>query len=246
MKSLLKVFHLTCLMWLGHLTALAQAPAPNLLKRIGGTGLTNYFPADITTDQGGNSYAIGFFTGTIEFGGGIRVSSAPGQQDAFLVKHDPNGTPSWAKRMGAHKAATTSQFPTISARALGVASVGNHVYVLGSFNDTINFNTPTAAGSNQLVAVGNNIFIAQYNTSGALQWARRTGCGGNCETGKIAAEAGAVYFATNFATDIDFNTPPTRPGPRCSTGFTTPPGRCMSTCRARARATTATCSPATG
>jgi Secretion system C-terminal sorting domain len=81
------------------------------------------------------------------------------------------------------------------------------VYVLGSFNDTINFNTPTAAGSNQLVAVGNNIFIAQYNTGGALQWARRTGCGGNCETGKIAAEAGAVYFATNFATDIDFNTP---------------------------------------
>src|ERR1044071_9450352 len=68
----------------------------------------------------------------------------------------------------ANKGGRTS-FPAASNSRIAVDSSGNS-YVCGTFQDTCNF------GSFSLVTtIYNDIFLAKYNSSGVVQWARQAG-----------------------------------------------------------------------
>ena len=123
----------------------------------------------IATDNSGNSLVIGRFSGTAIFGTGeanqtILVSS--GGDDIFVAKYDPNGALVWAKKAGG----------TLWEYGYGIATDGSgNSLVTGYFGGTATFG---AGGGNQttLTSLGDReIFVAKYDPSGTLVWAKKAG-----------------------------------------------------------------------
>ncbi len=123
----------------------------------------------IAVDSSGNSYVTGFFVFLATFGQGeaneTTLTSA-GSADIFVAKYGSNGTLLWAKRAGG---TVTDQ-----GSGIGVDSSGNS-YVTGVFEGTATFG-PGEANQTMLTSTGNSdVFIAKYNSNGALLWAKRAG-----------------------------------------------------------------------
>ena len=66
------------------------------LKNAGGYGMDKAF--DLYTDNNGNSFVTGFFSGEAEFGG--HVLESEGKADIFIAKYNWAGEVIWAKRAG--------------------------------------------------------------------------------------------------------------------------------------------------
>jgi len=114
----------------------------------------------ISTDRSGNIYITGSFTDTVYFGSHMLTSA--GYDDFFLAKYDPSGNVLWAKRAGGAK----------SDIGYGVSAddFGN-VYVTGGFQSTNFF-----IGSFSFPTIGNDdAFVAKYDSSGNVLWARSAG-----------------------------------------------------------------------
>lgn len=130
--------------------------------------------ADIAIDNNGNSYTIGYYTGTATFGSTTITSS--GSTDIFLVKTNDQGVVQWAVSAGGSG----------SDKGLSVAvdNSGNP-YITGFYNGTASFSTTslTSAGLQ-------DVFIAKYTTAGALSWAISAG-GSNADIGNGIAVDGS-------------------------------------------------------
>jgi len=135
-------------------------------KRAGGTGADEGKGIFVS---GASVYVTGYFNGTANFNtpstaGSNEITSA-GWSDIFVTKFDDEGTFQWAKRAGG-----------ISLdEGTAVFVSGASVYVTGYFNGTANFNTPSTAGSNEIVSSGSkDIFVAKFNDTGtkACRWNR--------------------------------------------------------------------------
>ena len=113
----------------------------------------------IASDASGNIHVTGFFSGTVDFGGGGLVSV--GSFDMFLAKYNSAGAHQWSKAFG-----SPNQEQGASLR---VDNNGD-VIVTGSFMGTVNF-----GGGNLTSAGSTEIFLAKYDDSGAYQWAQRFG-----------------------------------------------------------------------
>jgi hypothetical protein len=114
-----------------------------------------------TYDGAGNVYVAGEFrtattfkpASTADAGAPIMVTPTGGT-DAFLAKYDATGAPVWVKHGGAGNGTT---------RANDVALDGqNGVYIAG-FTQSATFDTKPFAHTGSL-------FVARYDTSGAIQW----------------------------------------------------------------------------
>ncbi len=113
----------------------------------------------IAVDAAGNSYVTGWYTGVATFGS-FTLTEA-GSNDIFLAKYDANGTVLWARSAGG----------TMQERAYGIAvGAAGDSYVTGFYNGTATF------GSFQLTSTGeSDIFVAKYDGSGNVLWARSGG-----------------------------------------------------------------------
>ena len=156
-------------------------------KSIGNTGSDAGF--GIATDSSGNVYVIGYYRGTVTIGSTTLTSA--GNADAFVAKYDTSGTPQWAKSIG----------DTGTDAGLGIAtdSSGN-VYVIGYYRGTVTI------GSITLTSAGNaDVFVAKYNTSGTVQWAKSIGGPDNINGNGIATDSGEnVYVIGQYSGTIDF------------------------------------------
>lgn len=116
---------------------------------------------DIGIDGNGNTYTVGYFTGTASFGSNSISSS--GGTDIFLVKTNSQGVYQWAVKAGGSGA----------DRGLSIEVDGSgNSYITGYFTGTASF------GSSTVTSEGlTDVFIAKYNSSGALQWV--VGAGGS-------------------------------------------------------------------
>ena len=137
----------------------------------------------IATDDAGNCYITGLFSGTATFGPGeanqTTITSA-GSDDVFVARYDPSGALVWAKRAGG-----TS------------VDLGNSI----AADDAGNCYVTGAAGASSMDA---NIFVAKYDASGALVWTRTVG-GPSGDIGSgIAADGAGNSYVTGF-----FNGPAT-------------------------------------
>lgn len=138
---------------------------------------------DLTHGPGGSCYAVGYFSGIGSFGGSSLASA--GLMDAFVVKYNTNGFVQWAVRAG-------GAGPD-KALAISVDAAGN-AYVTGFFSGTATFGgtTVTSAGNEDL-------FVAKYNTNGALQWVQTGGGPGPDLGNSIAHDAnGNVAIGGQF------------------------------------------------
>jgi len=162
--------------------------------------LGGLLPSDVATDNSGNIYATGRFEGTVTIGE-LSLTSAGGT-DIFVAKFNRFGSVQWLRRGGG------SNFVDEEGKSIAVDGSGN-VYVTGYFNSMANFNTPSATGKNELVSAGaNDIFVAKYNTSGALQWlVRGGGTSGDDGKGITVDGSGNVYVTGYFNIMANFNTP---------------------------------------
>ncbi len=142
---------------------LAQAQNFDWAKR---EGLWAYdYGYGITTDNSGNVYVAGKYEEVNANFSGTLIPCA-GNHDSYLAKYTPSGALSWIRTSGG----ITGDYAT------GVVTDGsNYVYIAGEIegqNETIYF----PGSSITLVCEGlNDIFLAKYDLSGTLQWARRAG-----------------------------------------------------------------------
>jgi hypothetical protein len=110
----------------------------------------------------GNLYVGGSFSGSLIFGSTTLVDSTS-NGDGFFVRLSAQGTPLWAKRIGGPGNDYVSN----------VTSEVNEVTIVGGFHGTARIDTAvrTSAG-------GTDIFVARFDTSGAVRWVDRSGGAG--------------------------------------------------------------------
>ena len=114
----------------------------------------------VASDSDGNVVATGYFSGTVNFGGGDLTSA--GGNDIFLAKLDSYGKHLWSKKFGNS---------AVNQRGEGVAIDGSgNVIITGSFDGTVNF-----GGGNLASAGGDDIFLAKFDSNGNHLWSKKFG-----------------------------------------------------------------------
>ncbi|MDP4934566.1 MAG: hypothetical protein NWR30_07640, partial [Salibacteraceae bacterium] len=93
-------------------------------------GITIDEASDIALDNSGNTYTVGYFTGTANFGS--TTLNAQGSTDIFLLKTNNQGLIQWAVSAGG----TSSD----KGLAIAVDNAGNS-YITGFYNGTVMFDT---------------------------------------------------------------------------------------------------------
>jgi hypothetical protein len=145
---------------------------------IGASGISPAIHANaVATDASGDTYVTGSFRGTANFdpSGQAAAITTAGTQDTFVAKYSPAGALVWARRFAGSSSTVTingGQYTTYAVgqgSALAVDSGGN-VFVTGSFNGAVNFNT--SGGTQTLISPSqNDVFAAKLDPSGNLVWA---------------------------------------------------------------------------
>ena len=138
----------------------------------------------VVADDQGNVYVTGNFTTLATFTSTNLTGSGV---DMFLAKYDSAGNFAWVRRAGGNNA-------IYGDSGEGVALDGaRNIYVTGFFSGTANF------GTTNLATTGlDDIFVAKYNPSGTLQWARKLG-GTDLDIGyAIAVDAATNICVTGF------------------------------------------------
>ena len=128
----------------------------NWVNQAGATGKTNY-TSNLVVDGLGNTYVIGSFTGTTNFGG---ITLTPiGMQDIFFAKYDNLGNLAWVKQLG-----SANQYQN----GYKIAIDGSAIYITGAFVGAVNFGGTTLTPLSLQA-----IFIAKYDFSGTLIWVNK-------------------------------------------------------------------------
>ncbi len=172
-------------------------------KSFGGNGDEMCFSIAIDQSRNGGIYAIGKFSGTVDFnpGSGVYNLSATGGDDIFISKLDDTGAFLWAKKFGG------------SLNDIGYAitiSKTGEIYCTGKYEGIADFDP--GPGIFNLTSMGSaDLFIAKLNASGGFLWAKGIGGAGTETSYAIAVdtfENGGVYTTGQFSGLVDFN-----PGP---------------------------------
>jgi hypothetical protein len=132
------------------------------LKSAGGTG--SDIGHGLVIDGEGNAGITGEFQNTATFG--THSVRAAGLGDAFIAKYDAAGNNLWV-----HSGGGTISFEIDAAKAIGVDSL-NNFYITGDYSGTATFDGLSVPNTG---TSGTDIFIAKYNSSGAIQWLHHAG-----------------------------------------------------------------------
>lgn len=133
------------------------------------------------------------FAHTINFGGGITVTSL-GSYDALLAQFDAtNGNIVWAKRFGG----------TMLDRFEGVTvDPADNIIAVGAFQGTAAF-----GGANLVSAGGDDMVAAKFSSAGVYQWSRRFGGTGSDYARAVAVDRdNYVHYVGRYTDSIPFST----------------------------------------
>jgi hypothetical protein len=168
-------------------------------KQVDGTsGDTGY---GIAVDSQGQSYVTGEFNGSAIFGPGepneTTLVSTTGS-DIFVAKYASNGALVWAKRV--------SGLGYNRGLAIAVDGSGNS-YVTGHLNGSVAPNVFTFGPGepNEITLTIESlfgIFVAKYNSSGGLVWAKKAAEGGIDMGQGIAVDGNGNSYVTGFFTGL--------------------------------------------
>lgn len=168
-----------------------NAQSPNWLWAEGAGGANNDQGRSVVTDVLGNVYAFGEFTSpTITFGS-YTLSKGLSSSGIFLVKYDASGNVIWAVKPSgeAYSASHT------------IDDAGN-IYISGFFYGTLTF-----GGTFLNTSGSGDMFLAKYDASGNVIWAKRHG-GTNIDyyMGIVADTMGNIFTTGSFSsTSIIFD-----------------------------------------
>lgn len=161
-------------------------------KSAGGTGGEN--ATSITADSTGNVYITGFFgTPFLTFGSSTITNT--GIMDLLIAKYDSAGNAIWAVSAGGNN----EDWPFSI-----VADNSGHLLLTGfSASSAITFGTLTLTNTNY---PNNEIFLARYDTSGHIIWARNasssnTSINGDRSSAVCTDSAGNAYVTGFYYED---------------------------------------------
>ncbi|MBI1317161.1 hypothetical protein GC167_09955 [bacterium] len=182
---------MSCLLALG-------LQAQNFDFALGFGGTNDDFGQSISLNEFNQVYVSGAFQGNVDFdpGPGLSIQSAQSNsRDVYLSRFDPDGTHRWTRRIGGSNL----------DRAYKVVAQGDGVYVTGVFSGTVDFDPLSTTF--QLSSSGQtDVFVAKYDTTGALVWARKIGGIGIEYAYNMAVDTlDQVYVAGSFQGTVDFN-----------------------------------------
>jgi len=158
------------------------------VESAGGSG--EDFGFGIAVDSLGNVYITGNYQGAASFDSVTKTSA--GGFDIFVAKYNSSGSIQWAQSAGG----ASNDY----GQAIAIDDNGNS-YITGYYYDAITFGTisKTSKGSA-------DIFIAKYNTSGAVQWAQSAGgTSADLANGIALDSIGNVYVTGYYQGTINFN-----------------------------------------
>lgn len=162
-------------------------------------GIDNDFSRGICTDDKGNVFTTGYFSGIAKYEPmsiGKSMSSSGGN-DVFIVKLDKGGNLAWVNQLGG----TMSDYVyAVSVDASGA------VYTTGSFQGTADFD-PSANSLNLVSKGGSDIFISKLDQNGNAVWAKSIG-GISDDNGTAIAvlnNGKDVYTAGDYRNTVDFD-----------------------------------------
>ena len=144
----------------------------------------------IAVDGNGDVLVSGNFEGTVDFGGGMLISTGSG--DVFMAKYSGvDGTHLWSKRLGG-----TGDYLEIQ---VAVDESGD-VLATGTFDGSVDF------GDGPLTADYVDIFVAKYSgADGAHLWSKQFGDTWDDEGIQVAVDgSGDVLVTGYFGTTVDF------------------------------------------
>jgi hypothetical protein len=169
------------------IVALAPDGAHRWSKRLGDEQFQRGFGVAFDADD--NALAIGYFAGSIDFGGESRTSS--GQSDAYAAKLDPMGAPIWTRRYGV----MSNQY----GQRIDADPTGG-VFLTGDFEGVVEF------GGQQLdSAGGRDIYIARLDGDAQHRESRSFGDAIDQSVSDAAVDAsGNAVIVGNFYGTVDF------------------------------------------
>ncbi|MFA6128646.1 MAG: SBBP repeat-containing protein, partial [Bacteroidales bacterium] len=167
-------------------------------KSMGSTGYDGCH--DIRTDQSGNVFVTGYFTGTVDFnpGPGVATMTDAGGGDLFFAKYDPSGNYLWAKRAGG------SLYEV--GNSINIDNSGN-IYLSGPFMSPDADFDPGAGTAVLSTAGGYDMFLAKYDAGGNYLWAKRTGGSADEIGGEIEIDGSGnlLVIGVYKSANIDFD-----------------------------------------
>ncbi|HKL03916.1 MAG TPA: hypothetical protein VJ911_09580, partial [Cryomorphaceae bacterium] len=158
----------------------------------GGTGSDRGL--GVAVDGSGNVLVCGFFTGSMNFGNGVAITSNGNSRDIYVAKYNSSGVAQWAKAAG-------SGGNNDRANSVAVAGDGS-VYITGEFSGEADFGSISISS----LAGSTDAFIAKYSSDGSELWAKK-GSGDTSDRGLavITDSQGDVYACGTFNGDITFD-----------------------------------------
>lgn len=142
----------------------------------------------ITTDLAGNVYIAGYYNSdTMDFGSILLLNDSSPSSDIFIAKYDVSENLIWAKRAGG----TGSDIAT----SIGVDAFGN-IYLTGTFSSSIiHFEGITLSNT---LAGSFDVFIAKYDSSGNVIWAKSIGGPNNDVANNIFVDRNSNIYLTGY------------------------------------------------
>ncbi len=162
-------------------------------KKAGGSGDDR--GRGIAVDGSGNSYLTSFFEGSATFGAGEvneTILESAGFLDIYVAKYNGSGDLMWAKRAGGSGS-------TSNDVGFGIAvDVNGNSYVTGFFPGSATFGLDELEQTT-LTSTGDiDIFVAKYNSSGDLVWAKKAGGSGGDMGAGIAVDVNGNSYVTGY------------------------------------------------
>lgn len=141
-------------------------------------GYFNDFASELTVDQDGNLWGIGYVDGAVD------NLTHHGQDDVFLFKMDAQGNLLWQTTFGG----------VYKDRGHSIAiDAHNNCWISGYFNDTIVIESDT------LISQGyTDAFLIKYSNTGQLLWHTTLSSSGFEQGQQLAIQGNAIYWAGFF------------------------------------------------
>lgn len=139
----------------------------NLLWAKKAGGLHSDDGYDIQSDNAGNCYVTGTFTGEVKFGENqtaLTLTSNNSTPDIFFAKYNSNGSLVWVRQAGGGS--------NDIGKSISLDKTG-HIYLTGYFGASAVFEKETLTNTGGIY--DNDMFLAKYDTDGNFKWVRQGG-----------------------------------------------------------------------